>query len=157
MNPRATTLLLIWLALYTGHQIADYWLQTRAQAYGKGGYGRAGRLATLRHVAVHVAVKVLAVTVLWAAVGLHVAVWPLALGLAVDAASHYWADRRSTLLWLATAMDKIGPFGMADFYRLGAPRPGRDDNPSMGTGAAALDQSWHMVWLFIAALLAAAL
>ncbi len=157
MNPHATTLLLVWLALYTGHQIADHWLQTRDQAYGKGGDGWPARLAGLRHVAVHAAVKTLVLAATWATVGLHVAAWALAVGLAVDGASHYWADRSSTLLWLAGAMDKVGPFGKADFYRLGAPRPGRDDNPSMGTGAAALDQSWHMVWLFIAALLAAAL
>ena len=45
--------------------------------------------------------------------------------------------------------------GKADFYRLGAPRDGRDDNPSLGTGAYALDQSWHYLWLFVAALIIA--
>lgn len=29
------------------------------------------------------------------------------------------------------------------------------DNPSLGTGAYALDQSWHWAWLFVAALLTA--
>jgi hypothetical protein len=39
----------------------------------------------------------------------------------------------------------------AEFYRLGAPREGREDNPSLGTGAYALDQSFHYLWLLIAA------
>jgi len=36
------------------------------------------------------------------------------------------------------------------------PRPHRDDNPTLGTGAYALDQSFHIFWLIIAALLIAA-
>src|SRR5256885_16927252 len=62
-------------------------------------------------------------------------------GLAVSAVTHYIADRRTPLLRLAEAMQPVT--GKADFYRLGAPREGRDDNPSLGTGAYALDQSWH--------------
>jgi hypothetical protein len=38
-------------ALYTAHQVADHWLQTPAQAAGKGGPGWTGRLACARHVA----------------------------------------------------------------------------------------------------------
>lgn len=45
--------------------------------------------------------------------------------------------------------------GSAKFYGLGTCRPGHDDNPSLGTGAYALDQSWHVGWLMIAALVAA--
>jgi hypothetical protein len=43
--------------------------------------------------------------------------------------------------------------GKGEFYRLGAPRRGRDDNPTLGTGAYALDQAWHVGWLFISALI----
>jgi hypothetical protein len=32
---------------------------------------------------------------------------------------------------------------------------GRDDNPTLGTGAHALDQSWHHGWLAVAAALTA--
>ena len=45
--------------------------------------------------------------------------------------------------------------GKREFVTFGAPRPGRDDNPSMGTGAYALDQSWHWLWLGVAALVTA--
>jgi hypothetical protein len=73
------------------------------------------------------------------------------LGLGADAVSHYWADRRVTLARLAALVP-----GTGGFWTLGAPRPGRDDNPCLGTGAYALDQSWHVGWLFVAALLIAA-
>jgi hypothetical protein len=46
--------------------------------------------------------------------------------------------------------------GKGEFYRLGAPRAGRDDNPHIGTGAYALDQSFHHLWLLVAALVIAA-
>lgn len=81
--------------------------------------------------------------------GLEVSVTRCVLALLVSAVSHYWADRRTTLARLAALL------GSADFYQLGQPRPGRDDNPSLGTGAYALDQSWHIAWLFIAALIIA--
>jgi hypothetical protein len=51
------------------------------------------------------------------------------------------------LVWMAERL------GMRGFVKLGAPRPGRDDNPSLGTGTYALDQSWHIGWLFVAALI----
>lgn len=70
----------------------------------------------------------------------------------MDAASHYWADRRTTLRALAAALGA----GKAAFFDIGAPRPGHDDNPTLGTGAYALDQSWHIGWLFVAALVVAA-
>jgi hypothetical protein len=75
--------------------------------------------------------------------------WRLLLGLAVSALTHYVADRRAPLRGLAQSVGRSG------FYRLGAPRPGHDDNPSLGTGAYALDQSFHYLWLFVAALIIA--
>ncbi|HEX6519650.1 MAG TPA: hypothetical protein VF070_06480 [Streptosporangiaceae bacterium] len=61
--------------------------------------------------------------------------------------SHYWADRRFTLGRLVEAL------GKREFYRLGAPRRGRDDNPSLGTGAYFLDQSFHTAMLLVSALI----
>jgi hypothetical protein len=98
-------------------------------------------MACARHVAT------LAVT---KAIGLAAVV----LALALDALSHYWADRRSTLAWLADWLDRTVSPGKADFFRLGGPRPGRDDAPHLGTGAYALDQSWHIGFVFLAALTA---
>jgi hypothetical protein len=71
-------------------------------------------------------------------------------GNQAEPASHYWAGRRSTLARLAAAI------GKGEYYRLGSPRPGWADNPSIGTGAYALDQAWHIAWLWVAALVIAA-
>lgn len=144
----------VFVALYAAHQVGDHWVQTGDQAAGKGGTGDlavAGRWACTRHVATLTATK--AAFLALAVVALDLSLSPPAVfaGLAIDAGSHWWADRRHTLAALAARV------GKADFYGLGAPRLGHDDNPSLGTGAYALDQSWHIGWLFLAALLTAAL
>lgn len=67
------------------------------------------------------------------------------VGQLVSAVTHYVAARRRPLAALAARL------GKARFWALGAPRPGHSDNPSLGTGAYVLDQSWHHGWLLIAA------
>ncbi|GAA5048103.1 hypothetical protein HNP84_000244 [Thermocatellispora tengchongensis] len=140
----------VFCALYAAHVFGDHWWgQSHRQALGKGARTREGVRHCLNHVlllAAHKAVAVLAVELV---TGLRVPVWAFVLGLVVDGISHYWADRRFTLAALA---DRTGK---GDFYRLGQPRPGRDDAPHLGTGAYALDQSWHVGWLFVAALIMA--
>jgi hypothetical protein len=145
----------MFAALYAAHMVGDHWIQTHPQSQTKGGPGSAARLADLRHVTTLTLTKAIVLLLAWATVGLSVTVW-IVPALLIDAASHYWADRRSTLLRLARAMDRIYPgFGKVQFATLGSPRPGHDDNPSIGTGLYSLDQSWHVLWLFIAALIAA--
>jgi hypothetical protein len=70
-------------------------------------------------------------------------------GQLVSAVTHYWADLGSTLARLAALV------GKDEFYRFGTPRPGRDDNSTLGTGAYALDQAWHWLCLAVAAALTA--
>jgi hypothetical protein len=152
----ASALAAVFVALYAAHQVGDHWVQTGRQAACKGDRGWAGRVACAGHVLTLTATKAAFLAAMMAATGLHLSPAWTVLGLAVDAASHYWADRRFTLAWLARAAERVGVNGKSGFYRLGAPRPGRDDNPSLGTGAYALDQSWHIGWLFVAALIAAA-
>src|SRR5690606_26773063 len=135
-----------FVALFVAHQVADHWVQTSHQAAHKGLPGWKGRLACLAHVASYTLCTTLAVLVVWLALDLPVTLGGVLLGQAVSAVTHYWADRRTTLARLANAA------GLGGFYRLGAPREGRDDNPSLGTGAYALDQSWHYAWLGVAAL-----
>ncbi|MEV0285591.1 hypothetical protein AB0H36_15880 [Kribbella sp. NPDC050820] len=53
------------------------------------------------------------------------------IGQGVSAVTHYWADRRWTLAWLASKLGKTG------YYDNG--------------GAPALDQSWHWLWIGVAA------
>lgn len=135
------------VALYAAHQVADHWIQTSHQAATKGAPGWRGRAACAAHVATYTVTAVVALTGLMAATGWTPTLGRLIAGLGVSAASHYWAERRTPLAGLCDRLGKTG------FYQLGAPRPGHDDNPSLGTGAYALDQAWHVGWLFIAALL----
>lgn len=139
----------VFTALYVAHQVADHWVQSHHQACTKGSPGRAGRVACAAHVTSYTATAVAVLALTGWGVGVHLPVLRVAAGLLVSAVSHYWADRRSTLARLAAVLGKSG------FYALGSPRPGRDDNPSLGTGAYALDQSWHIGWLWIAALVIA--
>ena len=138
--------------LYAAHQVGDHWVQTHHQASTKGGRGeqqRAGQAACARHVATMTATKALMLAATCAVTRTRLPLGRTVLALAVDAGSHYWADRRYTLAGLAGLLGKTG------FYQLGQPRPGRDDNPSLGTGAYALDQAWHAAWLWAAALIVA--
>ncbi len=190
MSGHAGAFAAVFAALYAAHQVGDHWVQTGTQAACKGSRDRAGRAACAGHVTTLTITKVAALLAVALACGLHFSTLWLPAGLAVDAVSHYWADRRFTLAALA------GLLGKADFYRLGAPRrvrgfvldptdqsddpalldvltyetdqsaqplhpaphqviPRPFDNPTLGTGAYALDQSWHIGWLFVTALLIA--
>jgi hypothetical protein len=136
-------------ALLVAHNVADHWAQTSYQAMTKGQRSHEGRMACLAHVAVYTAFTAGTVALLWAVLGLPISPAGFVLGQLVSAVTHYWADRRFTLARLAALV------GNGDFYRLGIPREGRDDNPSLGTGSYALDQSWHWLWLLVAALVTA--
>jgi hypothetical protein len=89
--------------------------------------------------------------------------WQAGLALLVSGVTHYMADRREhgLMFKLARALP-----GKAQFLELGVPRyvfvadnedadiGHRIDNPTLGTGAWALDQSWHLFWgVFVAALI----
>ena len=132
-------------ALLVAHNVADHWVQTSHQACNKGRAGWAGWVACARHVATYTVVTTLAVLAVWQLFALPLTLAGVVAGQVVSAVTHYWADRRCTLARLARLT------GNAEFYALGAPRPGRDDNPSLGTGAYALDQAWHWLWLLVAA------
>lgn len=146
----AATFAAVFVALFVAHQVADHWVQTDQQASRKGDPGWPGRVACAAHVASYTAAAVLALAVLHLVLALPLGPWPVAAGLAVSAVTHYIADRRTPLRKLAEAL------GQGRFYALGQPRPGRDDNPSLGCGSYALDQSFHYLFLFAAALIIAA-
>ena len=142
-----------FVALYASHEVADHWVQTHHQAMAKGLPGWRGRLACARHVASYTATQVLALVTAGAVTGARAAAPAVVAGVTVSAVTHYWADRKTTLAALADAVRGLGK--KDPFYRLGMPRPGHDDNPSLGTGAYALDQSFHVLFLFVAALIIA--
>jgi hypothetical protein len=149
MTDHASTFAAAFAALFAAHQFADHWLQTRQQSARKGLPSWPGRRACAAHVASYTAAAALAVFAMTTATGGGMSGLRIAAGLAVSAASHYWIDRRTTLASLAEAV------GKGEFYRFGAPRPGHDDNPGIGTGAYALDGSAHVLMLFVAALVMA--
>jgi hypothetical protein len=140
----------VFAALYAAHQVADHWVQTQHQADHKGLPGWVGRWNCTKHVLTYTGTGVVALALVAVVTGWRPAVVPLVVGLLVSGVSHYIADRRTPLFRLALAT------GSARFWSLGTPRPDRDDNPSLGTGAYALDQSWHIGWLFVTALIIAA-
>ena len=142
-----------YAALHASHEVADHWLQTGHQAAAKGLPGWPGRRACAAHVATYTAAQALALALTARVTGARLAPARTAAALAVSAVSHYAADRRAPLRALAELLE--APMGKGSFYRLGAPRGGRDDNACLGTGAYALDKAWHTGWLLAAALVAA--
>jgi len=145
-----------FIALYVAHSVGDHWVQSSCQAATKGQPGWTGRLACGRHVLGLTLTKAVVLVPVVLVLHLPVTALGLVLGLGLDAASHYWADRRTTLAKLAARC------GKAEFYSLGTPaHPAHPTTaqgtyaPTLGTGAYALDQSWHILWLGITALIIA--
>jgi len=147
---KALTFAVVLPGLLVAHDVADHWVQTHHQACTKGLPGGEGRKACAAHVSTYTATTALTVAALKATLGLSLTPRAFLAGQLVSAVTHYWADRRFTLTHLCEAI------GKGEYYQLGTPRKGRDDNPTLGTGAYALDQSWHRFWLLVAALITAA-
>ncbi|GLV86573.1 hypothetical protein Slala03_62620 [Streptomyces lavendulae subsp. lavendulae] len=152
----AATFAAVFAALYVAHSVGDHWVQTSRQSADKGEAGWTGRLADARHVATLTATKLALLLPVALLLGLNLSVLGLVAGLGVDAVTHWWADRRSTLAWLAKVT------GQTEFYRLGTGAHPlhpvtAEGKPAahLGTGAYALDQSFHHLWLLVAALLIA--
>lgn len=183
-DPSVTaTTSIVFAGLFVAHQLADHWVQTSHQAACKGLPGWPGRWACAKHVAGYVATATATVAVLAAVLDLPITMTGVAAGQAISGITHYWADRRTTLAWLARVT------GSATFHRLGAPRAVRGfvddptdatgttrlpvrvhlvdehghpaaeetshDNPSLGGGSYALDQSFHYLFLLVAAVVTA--
>ncbi|MFI7470537.1 transcriptional regulator [Nonomuraea sp. NPDC049646] len=130
----------VFVALYAAHQVGDHWVQAHWQACGKGDRSRQGQFACLSHVASLTLTKLVALVLLWYVTRLPIG-WTAAPALLLDAATHYWADRRYTLQRLAER------FGKGDFWKVG--------EGHLGSGAYSLDQSWHIGWLFVTSLIIA--
>lgn len=129
----------MYALLEAGSKVGDMWVQTDRQACTKGTPGWEGRKACATHVATLTATQGVFLAVGVLATGERLNPRRVALGLAVNAASHYWADRRTPFRKLA----ELSWVGKDEFYDLG--------QPPLATGAHALDQSWHIGWCAIAA------
>jgi hypothetical protein len=144
------------VALEAGHEAGDYWVQTDHQAANKGLPGIPGDVACAKHVLSYVATQAVCVVGAAYATGTKPKWGRIALGLAVSGITHYAADRREHGLMYPLA--RMLP-GKERFLKLGTPRDLETqttkggyptgsaplDNPSLGTGAWALDQAWHKV------------
>ncbi|MEJ8654925.1 transcriptional regulator [Streptomyces sp. MS1.AVA.3] len=155
-NPTIATFAAVFIALYIAHSVGDHWVQSSCQAATKGLPGWTGRAACARHILSLTATKAVVLAPVALLLDLPLTMAGLLLGLGLDAASHYWADRRTTLARLAQTC------GKAEFYSLGTPshpaHPATAEGtyaPTLGTGAYALDQSFHHLFLGVAALLIA--
>lgn len=158
------------VAMYVGHHVGDYWVQTDHDAAHKGKAGTEGVHACLRHVFSYVITQGVCVLLVSLATSEFIAPWLYVAALIVSGVFHYAADRREFGIMFKLA--RLIP-GKAKFLTLGVPRANRFvraedeigeagspvplDNPSLGTGAWALDQSWHLATsVFLPALLVAA-
>lgn len=150
-------------ALFAAHQFGDHWVQRHGEALAKGAVGRPGRSACLSHVGALTATKAGFLALAMLATGIRPTGYAISAAVVLDAASHYWADRAAahgskgrTKVTLEALADRMGK---TEFWNLGksaVDATGRPA-PSLGTGAYALDQSFHVAMLFVAALIMEAL
>ena len=124
----------VFVALFVAHQVADHWVQTDRQACSKGQPGWVGRLACAQHVLWYTVTALIVLAVTDAALDIDLSTSRVLLGLAVSAVTHYVADRRTPLKWVADRI-KLGYWDRGGAYQL--------------------DQSYHYLWLWVAALIVA--
>lgn len=122
-----------YAALDAGLAVGDMWAQTNNQAQSKGNPGWAGRRACAAHVATLTVTQGAFLGVAVLATGERLSPRRVAVGLTLNAITHYFADRRTPLEKLA---GKLAWMGKDEFYRIG--------QPPLATGARALDESWHI-------------
>ncbi|WP_199725806.1 DUF3307 domain-containing protein [Nocardiopsis sp. Huas11] len=130
-----------FVALFVGHWLGDHWAQTGHQVAAKGRCDAAGRRACAAHVATLTLCQAVLLGLVALCEGGIGGPAQAVLGLAVNAASHYWIDRRRTLEGLAHLMQR---YGKHSYYTSGE------------QGRMALDQAAHMGWLLPAALIISA-
>lgn len=136
----------VYAALHAGHTVADFWVQSDHQAQVKGKPGKDGQRACAIHVATLTATQAAFLGMACLATGERLSVRRVAVGLAVNAASHYAMDRRDhgVMPLMCRALRR---YGKQDFAEVG--------KGSLASGAALLDQAWHVGFLAVSAALIA--
>ena len=132
--------------LTAAHEVADHWIQRDAHAAAKGSPGREGAQACAKHVASYTATQALALAAADRLLGLRLDPRHAVAGLAVSAATHYWADRSGNH-WRDEE-----PTGIVRFAHRCGKREWLQRDPSAGY---LMDQSWHKGWVAVAAAVAA--
>lgn len=138
---RLATLGAVYAMLNACDDFADHWAQTERQATRKGQRDPEGQRACAAHVASYTATRVVALSAMAAVTGARLPLARTGLILGLDAATHYWADRRYTL---AAVAEHIGKGGLC---HAGDPKAA-----PCGTGSYALDQAFHHGMRLITAL-----
>lgn len=106
---RLATLGAVYATLNASDDVADHWVQTDTQAQRKGDRSPEGQRACAAHVATYTATRVAALATMAAVTGARLPLARTGLILGLDAASHYWADRRYTLKGLRHRPLRAGP------------------------------------------------
>lgn len=132
----------VYAALHAGHTVADYWVQSDHQAQVKGKPGKDGKRACAIHVATLTATQAVFLAMACLATGERLSVRRVAAGLAVNAASHYAMDRRDHGV-MPLMCRALRHYGKEDFAEVG--------KGSLASGAALLDQAFHIGFLAISA------
>ena len=130
----------IGIALIGAHYLGDFWVQQHHWSAYKAERSARGHLACGLHVATYTAVCWAAVYLAAAVDGLDLSHAAVAVGMAVNAATHYALDRRRPLVWLARV---TGHGGWIDADPAGA--------------RMHLDQAAHLTVLAAVAILIAAM
>lgn len=179
MTSLAAKFAALGVGMLATHWVSDHITgQTDHMAGHKTLPGPEGTRACLAHVASYTADSTATVLVLNSTLKLGLSPQGIVAGQLLSAVTHYWADRdRSRLARLSARVESpvfptigqprtdLAVFVTAGGERLpvevvtvdgnGAEKPAPFDNPSIGTGAYAIDQSWHIGWVAVAALLTA--
>ncbi|GAB3380791.1 hypothetical protein [Amycolatopsis echigonensis] len=126
------------------HPVCDQWLQTSADAVGKGQPGREGARHCARHVASYSAGQLASAVAVTRVLGCRVPLAALLAGTAVNAVTHYVIDRREPLKTAARALGKSGYLEHATIQRRETPagEPVVDES-GPGTALMELDQAAH--------------
>lgn len=142
----------VFAMLFAVHKLGDHWVQSQRQAVCKGGNGWLARRACAAHVATYTAVCLAALLILAWRTGLPLNPTTVTAGLGINAVSHYFADRRTPLRRLACRLGRSGYLQHATVVR----QPGAHaDTTGPGTALFHLDESWHIAWLAVTALIIA--
>lgn len=136
----ATVFVVVFAVFITGHQVGDYWVQRESQAFGKSLPGWTGHRYCFEHVFTYTLTLAALLALAKLTLGLSLGGFWVLAGLLVSAVTHYVADRRRPLRWIAVKL------GKSELWNLGT---------GPASGAAYLDQSWHWAWLFVSALIVA--
>lgn len=142
----------VFALLSVGHHVGDHWVQRGIDACRKQLPGRQGALHCGVHVATVTATKAAILIPGVLLLGLPVSWAGVFLALIADAGSHYLVDRGAPLRAMATAAGKAEYIERVTVVRTPG---GAAEATGPGTGAFELDQSWHRLWVLIAALIIA--